>query len=73
MQGQLADKDILQDMLITEKFVSNAYEMGVMEAANPSVRQSLQQIQKDEQEHGKMIFDAMHKRGWYNVQPAQNS
>ena len=73
MSGQLIDKDILQDMLVTEKFISNAYDMGVMEATNPTVRQSLQHIQKEEQEHAKMIFDAMHKRGWYKVQPAQKS
>ena len=66
--GTTADKDILNDMLMTEKYVSGAYETAIMESANEAVRNALRQIQDEEQQHAKMIFDAMNQRGWYKPQ-----
>lgn len=69
---RLNDKQILNDMLMTEKFIGDTYETAVMEAANPQVREALQHIQKEEQDHAKQIFDAMQQRGWYRTVPANN-
>ncbi|WP_296970697.1 spore coat protein [Tepidanaerobacter sp. EBM-38] len=66
--GTTIDKDILNDMLMTEKYVSGTYETAIMEAANETVRNALRQIQDEEQQHAKMIFDAMNQRGWYTPQ-----
>lgn len=63
-----ADKDLLNDMLMTEKYVSGTYETAIMESANEGVRNALRQIQDEEQQHAKMIFDAMNQRGWYTPQ-----
>ncbi|HPR40437.1 MAG TPA: spore coat protein, partial [Oscillospiraceae bacterium] len=41
---------------------------GIFEAANPTVRQTLQHIQQDEQRHGEQIFNYMHSHGMYEVQ-----
>ena len=60
--GATADKDILNDMLMTEKYVSGTYETAIMECANEAVRNALRQIQDEEQQHAKMIFDAMNQR-----------
>ena len=65
---QNADKDILTDMLMTEKYVSGTYETAIQESANEAVRNALRQIQDEEQQHAKMIFDAMNQRGWYKPQ-----
>ncbi len=64
----LEDKDILQDMLMTEKYVSNTYESSIMESANENLRGAFRQIQDEEQQHAKQIFDAMKQRGWYKTQ-----
>ena len=61
-------KDILNDMLMTEKYVSGTYETAILESANEAVRNALRQIQDEEQQHAKMIFDAMNQRGWYKPQ-----
>ena len=66
--GTNTDKDILNDMLMTEKYVSGTYETAIHESANEAVRNALRQIQDEEQQHAKMIFDAMNQRGWYNPQ-----
>ena len=66
--GNAGDKILCSDLLATEKYVSGTYEKGVFEAVNPTVRQALQHIQKEEQQHGEQIFNYMHSHGMYNVQ-----
>lgn len=61
------DATILGDMLMTEKFVSGAYDTAIFESANSGVRQALQHIQKEEQQHGEGIFNYMSQRGIYNA------
>ncbi len=63
-----SDKELLNDMLMTEKYVSGTYETALMESANEGVRNALRHIQDEEQQHAKMIFDAMNQRGWYTPQ-----
>jgi len=66
--GMPGDKILCSDLLSTEKYVSGTYDTAVFEAANPTVRQALQHIQQDEQNHGQKIFNYMHSHGMYNVQ-----
>lgn len=65
--GNTGDKMLCNDLLSTEKYVSHTYDTGIFEAANPTVRQTLQQIQKDEQHHGELLFNYMNSHGMYNV------
>lgn len=62
------DKYLAQDMLSTEKYVSSAYDTGVFESSKPNIRQTLQHIQQDEQNHGEQIFQYMSSHGMYQVQ-----
>ena len=55
------------DMLSTEKFVSGAYDTAIFECKDIAVRQVLNHIQKEEQEHGESIFKYMQSRGMYTV------
>ncbi|KPU27284.1 coat protein F [Caloranaerobacter sp. TR13] len=65
--NNLADKVLCSDLLATEKHVSGTYDTVIFECANPTIRQALQHIQKDEQHHGKELFDYMNSHGMYNV------
>lgn len=62
------DKILCSDLLATEKYVSGTYNVGIFEAANPTVRQALQHIQQDEQRHGEQLFNYMNSHGMYSVQ-----
>ena len=66
--GSAGDKILCNDLLSTEKYVSGTYDTGIFEAANPTVRQTLQHIQKEEQHHGELLFNYMNSHGMYNVQ-----
>jgi spore coat protein CotF len=59
---------MLEDMLMTEKYISGAYDTAVFESSNAQVRQALQHIQKDEQKHGEEIFKYMQQQGMYQTQ-----
>jgi spore coat protein CotF len=63
-----SDKYLLQDMLSTEKYVASAYNTGVFESGKSNVRQALQHIQQDEQNHGEQIFQYMSSHGMYQPQ-----
>ncbi len=71
MQRGMANKqdaDLCNDMLLTEKYVSNTYDTTIFECTNSQVRQTLNHIQKEEQEHGEKIFNYMKNNGMYNPQ-----
>lgn len=62
------DKDLCTDMLMTEKHVSSTYNTAIFEFKDPSIRQVLNHIQKEEQQHGEAIFKYMQSNGMYNIQ-----
>ena len=62
------DSALCNDMLMTEKFVSGAYDTAIFECADSNVRQALNHIQKEEQKHGEGIFQYMQSKGMYNPQ-----
>lgn len=59
------DNTLCTDMLMTEKFVSGAYDTAIFEFADPNARQALNHIQKEEQKHGEGIFQYMQSKGMY--------
>lgn len=67
LAGQ-ADADLCSDMLATEKYVSGTYDTVIFECTDPQVRQALNHIQKEEQQHGEGIFNYMQQHGMYQVQ-----
>jgi len=62
------DAMLLNDLLMTEKYVSSAYDTAIFEFTNPQMRQVLNHIQKEEQQHGEGIFNYMNAHGMYNPQ-----
>lgn len=67
-QSSMSDKDMCSDLLMTEKYVSGAYNTAIFEFKNTEVRDVLNHIQKEEQKHGEAIFKYMESKGMYNVQ-----
>lgn len=63
-----ADAVLCNDVLMTEKYVSDTYNTAIFEFVDTNVRQVLNHIQKEEQQHGEGIFNYMHNHGMYNPQ-----
>ena len=62
------DQNLCTDMLMTEKYVSGTYDTAIFEFRDPQVRNALNHIQKEEQQHGEAIFNYMQSMGMYNPQ-----
>lgn len=67
MKG-VSDAELCQDMLMTEKYVSGAYNTAIFEFKDTEVRDVLNHLQKEEQKHGEAIFKYMESKGMYKVQ-----
>lgn len=62
------DKDMCEDLLSTEKYVSSTYNTAIFEFRDAGVRQVLNHIQKEEQQHGEQLYAYMAAHGMYNAQ-----
>ncbi len=51
-----SDAFLCQDALSTEKHVATTYNTGIFEFAQPSLRDVLGHIQKEEQNHGEQLY-----------------
>lgn len=62
-----ADAMLCTDLLMTEKYVSGTYDTAIFEFRDPQIRDVLNHIQKEEQQHGEGIFKYMESKGMYTV------
>jgi spore coat protein CotF len=69
----LTDKDILQDLLTTEKQVVSSYSTGITETSCPNLRNTLINNFKSAQDTQYKIFDTMRQKGWYQTKDAPDN
>ena len=60
------DAYLCADALAMEKHVSSVYDVSVFEFSSPVLRDTLAHIQKEEQNHGEMLYSYMSKNGMYS-------
>ncbi len=63
--GPQNDKYLCQDALSGEKHVSSLYDTCIFEFSDINVRNTLNHIQKEEQQHGEKIYSYMSQHGMY--------
>jgi len=70
-----SDKEKLQDALASQKFITGNYNTFTNECVTPEVRgvfmSILKDVLKDEHDIQNEVFTEIQKRGWYQVQPAE--
>ncbi|MDR5659689.1 spore coat protein [Serpentinicella sp. ANB-PHB4] len=64
----VSDDILCNDLLMTEKYVSSTYDTTIFEFTDTNVREVLNHIQKEEQQHGEQIFNYMQANGMYQPQ-----
>lgn len=65
-QDKKKDSYLCTDALSTEKHVSSTYNTSIFEFRNTDIRNILNHIQKEEQQHGELIYNYMEKNGMYS-------
>lgn len=68
IMGNQQDAYLCNDLLMTEKYVSNAYDTAIFEFRDSNIRQTLNHLQKEEQQHGEDIYNYMASHGMYKSQ-----
>ena len=58
-----SDEFLCHDALDTEKHVSSVYDTCIFEFSDAGARDALNHIQKEEQQHGKQLYDYMSAHG----------
>lgn len=66
----MGDKEIMNDTLASQKFISSSYDTYANECATPNIRDEFLNILKDEHQIQAEIFTEIQKRGWYQIKPA---
>lgn len=66
----LTEQEIMNDALSSEKQIINAYGSFLAESTCENLRNEMAKIINDKQQIQYQIFDAMKKKGWYNIKNA---
>lgn len=67
---QMNDRDFINDLLTTEKYMTSAYSMALHEASHEGLYRDIMQIFSETQECQRNLYDLMFKKGWYAVEAA---
>jgi spore coat protein CotF len=67
----LTAQDILQDSLISEKHMTDTYNLYAGECVNQQLRSTMLNILNDVHTIQADIFSTMQQNGWYQVEPAE--
>lgn len=69
----MQEKDLMQDLLTSEKQVISSYSTGITESSCQNLRNTLVNNFKSAQDIQYKIFDTMKQKGWYATKDAPDS
>ena len=67
---EFSDRDRLNDMLATEKYLTDGFNVFVREASHKNLFDDVLQI-LNETHHAADVFNLMFQKGWYSLHPEQ--
>ncbi|MDL4839920.1 spore coat protein [Aquibacillus rhizosphaerae] len=68
---QMNDRDFVNDMLTTEKYITDAYSTALNEASNQAIYQDVASIFQETQNCQRDLYNLMFKNGWYSLEKAE--
>lgn len=69
----LTEKDMLQDLLTTEKHLISSYSTGITESSCQNLRGTLVNNFNNSQGVQYKVFSIMNQKGWYPTKDAQDN
>jgi spore coat protein F len=69
-KASFTEKELMNDLLMSEKQVSSAYTVGITESSCGNLRNVLKQCEGNVFTNQEQVFNAMSQRGWYPVKQA---
>lgn len=71
--GNFTEKEMLTDMLSSQKFVTDGYNTFANECATPVIKSEFMNILNEEHQIQHEVFLEMQKRGWYQTEAAEQN
>lgn len=71
MTGQMQEKELFDDVLSSQKFITETYNTFTNECVTPNIRTEFMRILTEEHQIQSDVFDEMQKRGWYPTPAAE--
>jgi spore coat protein CotF len=72
-QNAYCDKEILTDLLTSQKHITENYNTFANECATPAVKTDFMNILNEEHQLQNEVFTEMQKRGWYQTEAAEQT
>ncbi|HHW72551.1 MAG TPA: spore coat protein [Firmicutes bacterium] len=69
--AQFNDRDCLNDMLATEKWLTDGFNVMAREASHQSLHNDIMNILNETHQATRDLFNLMFEKGWYTIQPEQ--
>ena len=70
---EMNDKDILNDILLSEKNISNSYSVAINEMSNKYLYKKIMSIFDDTKDMARDIYNLMFTKGWYTITPEEDT
>ncbi|TCZ79463.1 spore coat protein [Paenibacillus albiflavus] len=67
------DRDLINDILSYEKYLTSGFNTGLSEMQMPRLHQSIQDILIDVHKSQAALFDLMFQKGWYKMKAAEQT
>lgn len=67
----IPEKELMNDVLSSQKYLTDAYNAFTNECATPNVRDGFMKILNEEHQIQAEVFDTMKNHGWYQTPAAQ--
>lgn len=66
----IPERDLMNDVLASQKFITDTYNTFTNECATPDVRNQFMRLLDEEHQIQAEVFDVMKQRGWYQTPAA---
>lgn len=68
---QMNDRDYLNDILATEKYLTDSFNVAVREASHDALYQDMMTILNETHQAQRQAFNLMFQKGWYKLEAEQ--
>lgn len=70
---EMNDRDFLNDMVTTEKYMTDAYSTAMNEASHEDLYNEVSMVFNETQNMQRHLFNLMFEKGWYSFEGAATS
>ena len=68
---QMNDRDFINDLLTTEKYMTTSYSMALHEASHQGLYNDILNIFTETEKYQRDLYDLMFKKGWYSIEASR--